>query len=70
MSKGLAVDHTLLNEAMAIKKSATQGEVINLALREFVDRHRQRRILELEGKMDFREDWDYKKDRKSRAHSG
>ena len=66
MATNLALDTRLLERAMKIGKIRTKRETVNLALKEFIERREQKKILALEGKIDFREDWDYKKDRKRR----
>jgi len=66
MATNLALDAKLLEKAMKIGKFRTKKETVNLALKEFIERREQKKILALEGKIDFREDWDYKKDRTRR----
>jgi len=66
MATNLALDTKLLEKAMKIGKFRTKKETVNLALKEFIERREQKKILALEGKIDFREDWDYKKDRTRR----
>ena len=66
MATNLALDAKLLEKAMKIGKFRTKKETVNLALKEFIERREQKKISTLEGKIDFREDWDYKKDRTRR----
>lgn len=63
MPTNLALDEKLLKSAMKLSAFKTKRETVNLALQEFIDRRRQKKILDLQGRIDFREDWDYKKDR-------
>jgi Arc/MetJ family transcription regulator len=63
MPTNLALDEKLLKAAMKLSVFKTKRETVNMALREFIMRRRQKRILDLQGKIDFREDWNYKKDR-------
>jgi hypothetical protein len=63
MATNLAIDDTLLNEALEISGLKTKKDTVNLALREFVDRHKQLEILSIFGKMDPDPDYDYKKGR-------
>ena len=49
-----------------IGRLRTKRETVTLALKEFIQRRKQNRILDLAGKISFRDDWDYKKDRGDR----
>ncbi len=66
MATNLAIDDKLLNRAVRIGALKTKKEAVNLALKEFIERRQQRKILKALGTIRFREDWDYKKDRKGR----
>lgn len=63
MATNLAIDDDLLQEALKVSGMKTKKDTVNLALKEFVDRHRQLEILDLFGKMDPDADYDYKKGR-------
>lgn len=63
MATNLALDTKLLEKAMKIGKIRTKRETVNQALREFIERREQKKMLTLEGSIEFRNDWDYKKDR-------
>lgn len=63
MASNLAIDDKLLHEALEISGLKTKKDTVNLALREFVDRHKQLEILNIFGKMDPDPDYDYKKGR-------
>lgn len=69
MATNLALDDRLLQKALKIGALRTKRETVNTALKEFIERRQQKRILELEGKISFRKDWDYKKDRVDREYS-
>jgi len=66
MASNLVLEDKLLNEAMKIGHLHTKRETVTVALREFIQRRRQKRILDLSGKISFRKDWNYKKDRADR----
>ena len=66
MASNLALDDKLLDQAMEIGHLRTKRETVNLALQEFIQRRKQKRILDVAGKIAFREDWDFKKDRGDR----
>ena len=64
MATNLAIDDKLLHEALSLSGLKTKKDTVNLALKEFVDRHKQLEILDLFGKMDPDPDYDYKKGRR------
>ena len=63
MATNLAINDKLLREALKISGLKTKKDTVNLALKEFVDRHKQLEILNIFGKMDPDPDYDYKKGR-------
>ena len=68
MATNLALDPNLLEDAYHVGGFRTKRETVNQALQEFIIRRNQKKILELEGKIDFRPDWNYKKDRLGRGN--
>ena len=66
MATNLALDDSLLDQAMKIGHVRTKRETVTIALKEFIERRRQKRILDLQGKIAFRKGWDHKKDRRDR----
>ena len=54
----IEIDEDLVNEAMRLTHARTKKELVNLALRELVSRARRKRILDLEGKVDWVGDLD------------
>jgi Arc/MetJ family transcription regulator len=66
----LAIDDKLLQEALRLGKLRTKRDTVNAALKEFVDRRRQREILKYLGTVEFRDDWDYKRSRRKRELRG
>lgn len=63
MATNLAIDDKLLREALEVSGLKTKKDTVNLALKEFVYRHKQLEILSIFGKMDPDPDYDYKKGR-------
>lgn len=63
MATNLAINQELLNEALVISGLKTKKDTVNLALKEFVSRHKQLEILDLFGKLDPDPDYDYKRGR-------
>ena len=66
MATNLAIDDNLLNEAKEIGGLKTKKATVNEALREFILRRKQMKILDLFGKVDFDPDYDYKKARQQK----
>jgi hypothetical protein len=60
MATNLAIDDSLLHEALRIGGLKTKKDTVNLALKEFVNRRKQLQITTLFGKMDPDPDYDYK----------
>jgi hypothetical protein len=54
-------DDRLLNEALWLGGHRTKKETVTEALREYVQRRRQLRAIDLFGKIDFDPSYDYKK---------
>ncbi|PIE70796.1 MAG: DUF2191 domain-containing protein [Deltaproteobacteria bacterium] len=63
MATNLAINDSLLIEALEISGLKTKKDTVNLALKEFVDRRKQLEITTLFGKMDPDPDYDYKQGR-------
>jgi Arc/MetJ family transcription regulator len=63
MATNLAIDPVLLKEAQKVGGHKTKKEAVNEALREYVTRHQQGRILELAGTIEYEEGYDYKQHR-------
>ena len=63
MATNLSIDPNLLQKALEVSGLKTKKETVNLALQEFINRHKQLEILDLFGKMDPDPDYNYKKGR-------
>ena len=66
MATNLAIDPDLLEKALSIGGQKTKKATINRALREFIARREQERLLDLFGKLDWDSDYDYKIERTRR----
>lgn len=66
MPTNLAIDDRLLNRAVRVGSVRTKKEAVTIALKEFIERREQKKILKSAGTFNFRKDWDYKKDREYR----
>lgn len=64
MPTNLAIDDKLLDRAKRAGGFRTKKETVTAALEEMIARRQQRKILRAIGTFDFREDWDYEKDRR------
>ena len=63
MATNLAIDPDLLNRALEVGGERTKKATVNQALREFIARREQERLLELFGKLDWDDEYDYKRER-------
>lgn len=60
MRTNVVLDDNLVKEAFKHSEAKTKKELINQALKEFVDNKIRRDLLDLEGKIEFAEGYDYK----------
>jgi hypothetical protein len=67
MPTNLAIDEKLLEEALRISGLKTKKNTVNEALREFIQRRRQKDIISLFGKIEMDESYDYKRERSRRG---
>ena len=63
MATNLDLDPELVERALALSDEATKKAVVTLALQEFLARREQRKMLELFGKLEWDESYDYKRER-------
>ncbi len=61
MRTNIVLDDKLVREAFKYTKAQTKRELVNQALREFVEHHRRLDVRELRGKVRIRPGYDYKK---------
>ena len=61
MRTNIILDDSLVQEAFKYSGLNTKKELIHLALKEFVERRRRLNLLDLEGKIQFAKDYDYKR---------
>jgi Arc/MetJ family transcription regulator len=66
MATNLELDDQLILEAKRLGNFATKREAVTAALEEFVRRRKQLGILKLIGKVEYYDDYDYKKLRRKR----
>lgn len=63
MATNLSIDPKLLDRALEVSGERTKKAAVTKALREFIARREQKRILELFGSLDWDPDYDYKAER-------
>jgi Arc/MetJ family transcription regulator len=63
MSTNLDIDPRLLDKAVEVSGERTKTAAVTRALREYVARHEQKRLVELFSSLDWDPEYDYKADR-------
>ena len=63
MATNLSIDPDLLERAMEVSGERTKKGTVAKALEEFIARRRQKRLLELMGKLEWDDGFDYKAER-------
>ena len=63
MATNLSIDPDLLDRALKISGEKTKKATVTKALQEFIRRRQQKRILELMGKLEWDDTFDYKAER-------
>ena len=60
MRTNIDIDDALISEAFKYSGARTKKELIHQALKKFVENRRRLNLLELEGKIEFAEGYNYK----------
>ena len=63
MATNLSIDPQLLERALQVSGERTKKATVTKALEEFIARRRQKRLLELMGKLEWDDSFDYKAER-------
>jgi hypothetical protein len=63
MATNLSIDPELIERALELSGERTKKAAVTKALQEFIARRRQRRVLELFGKLEWDPGYDYKAER-------
>jgi len=66
MATNLALDPELIERAVKLSGAKTKKAAVTRALEEFVARRSQRRLIDLMGKLEWDESFDYKAERSRR----
>jgi hypothetical protein len=64
MATNLSIDPKLIERALKVSGERTKKAAVTKALQEFIARRQQKRLLELIGKLEWDESYDYKAERK------
>jgi Uma2 family endonuclease len=64
MPTNLAINGELLEEALQLGGHRTKKATVNEALKEYIQRRKQLKILDLFGQIDYDPDYDFKEQRK------
>jgi hypothetical protein len=64
MPTNLALDDKLIEEARRVGKHKTKKEAVTVALKEYVQRRKQLKIIDLFGTIDYDPNYDYKAERR------
>jgi len=63
MATNLSIDPELIEQALRLSGERTKKAAVTKALKEFIARRRQRRLLDLFGQLEWAGDYDYKAER-------
>ena len=63
MATNLSIDPDLIERALEVSGERTKKAAVTKALEEFIARRRQKRLLDLFGKLEWDPTYDYKADR-------
>ncbi len=66
MRTNIVLDESLVEGGLRLSGAKTMKELVNQALRELVENRKRRNLLDLEGKIKFADDYDYKKAREGK----
>jgi len=66
MATNLSLDPDLIERAVAVSGERTKKAAVTRALEEFIARRRQKRLVELMGKLEWDKSFDYKAERSRR----
>ena len=66
MATNLSIDPALIARALEVSGDKTKKAAVTRALEEFIARRKQKRLLELMGKLEWDNSFDYKAERSRR----
>lgn len=62
----IVLDENLVKEGLRLSGAKTKKELVNQALRELVENRKRRNLLDLAGKIEFANGYDYKRAREGK----
>jgi len=60
MRTNIVIDDYLITEAMKMSSIKTKKEIVNIALKEYVENKKKKNLLDLVGKIELDKNYDYK----------
>ena len=66
MATNLSLDPNLIEQALELSGEKTKRAAVTRALEEFIARRKQKRLVDLMGKLEWDESFDYKAERSRR----
>jgi len=60
MRTNIVLDESLVKKAMKLSRMKTKTEIVNQALKEFVENRKRLNLMDLEGKIKFVKGYNYK----------
>jgi hypothetical protein len=63
MATNLSIDPALIDQALAVSGEKTKKAAVTRALQEFIARRKQKRLLDLMGKLEWDDSFDHKAER-------
>lgn len=69
MRTNIDLEDKLVEEAFSLTGLRTKKELVHLALRELINSRKKKNLFDLSGKIQFSDDYDYKKLRTMNANS-
>ena len=66
MRTNIVLDEKLIEEAFKVSHAKTKKELVHQALKEFIENRKRLSLLELFGKIRFKNSYDYKKMREEK----
>jgi Arc/MetJ family transcription regulator len=63
MRTNIVLDEDLIDEAFKYAGVKTKKELVQIALQEYIENHKKKNLMDLKGKINFSEKYDYKKTR-------
>jgi hypothetical protein len=63
MATNLSIDPKLIDKALEVSGERTKKAAVTKALQEFIARRQQKNLVELFGKLEWDESFDYKRER-------